>query len=407
MDERPTDDATVTVEPKRREGPERIGRYLIEKLLGEGSMGRVYLALDPAIERRVALKVIHPHLLQSDQGREIVERFRREAKAAGRLSHANAVAVYDYGDDPAGAYIAMEYVEGKSLKEYLEERGRMELTQILELMTQLLDGLDYAHRHGVVHRDIKPGNIMLFADGRIKITDFGIAHLDDSQLTRTGMMVGSPAYMAPEQCLGTTVDGRADIFAAGVVLYELLTGERPFAGQQGTTIVQRILFAEPDPPSKLNPLLPQALDRVVLTALAKKPADRFQDAAAFRKALEQAIATPGGVRSFRRWLMLMLLLSLVTVGGSIAYYLCCLREPGDTHSPVSTGIAEVSSEPAGALILLDGERFLGVTPAMVTLPAGSHRLVLRKFGFRPTEVVVEIPAGTSVPIDIILMEDSS
>jgi len=361
MTEKVPGDATV-VAPRPPEERDRVGRYLLRDLLGEGAMGRVYLAFDPVIERQVALKVIHAHWVNSDQGEEILLRFRREAKAAGRLSHPNIVAVYEYGEDGDDAFIAMEYVEGKSLKARLMEGWRPGLDETLALMTQLLDALDYAHRHGVVHRDVKPANIMVLEDGRIKITDFGIAHLDDSRMTRTGVMMGSPAYMAPEQCLGLPVDGRADVFSAAVVLYELLTGERPFVGQQATTIVQRILTAEPDPPSKLNPLLPKALDSVVLKALAKKPEDRYADAAGFRQALAEALHPPPSVVRRR---LLPVLLSLFVVGvmlslGGVVHYLYFREIPSSPQ--VVNGRLKVRSRPDQVLVLVDGERFLGVTP---------------------------------------------
>jgi len=367
-------------------------------------MGKVYLAFDPMIERQVALKVIHPHLLGTEQGKEILERFRSEAKAAGRLSHPNIVGVYEYGEDPSGHFIAMEYVEGRSLKESLAEGRRFALEEIVRLMGQLLDGLDYAHRNGVVHRDIKPANIMMLADDTIKITDFGIAHLDDSQLTRTGVMMGSPAYMAPEQCLGHRVDGRADIFSSAVVLYELLTGERPFSGQQSTTIVQRILSTEPDPPSRLNPLLPETLDRVVLKALAKQPAERYPDASSFCEALEQAVAKSERRSLVRGWKLFATLLVLLALGGVGYLYVCC-REQLFAQSGIGVGIVEVRSEPAEALVLLDGSRFLGVTPAKLTLPVGNHRLIVKKYGYRPLEVVVDVQSEDTVPVEVVLMEN--
>ncbi len=395
--------------------PARIGHYEIRELLGEGAMGRVYLAHDPAIDRPVALKVIHAHLLTDGQDTEILERFRREARAAGRLSHPNIVAVYEYGEENRQPFIAMEYVAGESLKDRLAGGYRFTPAEVRALMGQLLDALACAHRQGVVHRDIKPANILLLPDGRIKITDFGIAHLEDSQLTRTGMLVGSPAYMAPEQCMGLPVDPRADLFSAGVVLYELLTGERPFAGQQGTAVIQRIMTAEPDPPSRLNPLLPRRLDQVVLKVLAKKPEARYADATAMKRALDTALQAgtgreKSGNRRLRRWgwaVLIALLVVLVLVG----YDEFVRRTPSQSLSVVPSkagaiGHLVVHSEPEGALVLLDGDRFLGVTPFQLALPAGPQRLTVRKFGFQPLEVTVEIPIQGTLPLDLVLMEEN-
>lgn len=264
-----------------------IAKYRIVRQLGKGAMGVVFEAVDTFLDRSVALKTVRKEFLEDAK---YLERFKREAKAAARLSHAGIVAVHEYGEVGDTAYIAMEFVRGRELKAYLEAGHRFTAGQAAHVVAQVLDALGYAHQQGVVHRDIKPANLMVLADGQVKIADFGIARLEHSDLTQTGNVLGTPSYMSPEQFMGQTVDGRADLFATGVMLYELLTGERPFAGQSATTIMYRVLTEEPTPPSTLTMTLPPALDAVLAKALAKKPAERFQTAAEFRHALLAATA---------------------------------------------------------------------------------------------------------------------
>ena len=268
---------------------DRLGKYEIRRTLGRGAMGVVYEAYDPMIKRRVALKTIRGDQLAGDDAAEVLARFRREAQAAGRLNHPNVVAIYDYDEDEGTSFIAMEYVEGRDLKTAFEGNERFGNADIVRIMAQILDALGYSHRQGVVHRDVKPGNIFLLEDGTVKVADFGIAHIDSSSLTQVGSVMGTPSFMSPEQIQGLPVDGRSDLFAAGVILYQFLTGERPFGGSAATTM-QKVLKQDPLPPSTLNVKLPEAIDAVVTKALAKRPEDRFQDAQAFRDALAAAMA---------------------------------------------------------------------------------------------------------------------
>ena len=210
--------------------PSKLGKYEIRRELGKGAMGVVYEGFDPSIERVVALKTIRADQLGGEDAPEILARFRREAQAAGRLKHPHIVAVYEYGEDAGTTFIAMEFVEGRSLKEFFSQHARFTVPQLARIMSELLDALDYSHRRGVVHRDIKPANIMILPDGTVKVADFGIARIESSNLTQTGMILGTPSHMSPEQFMGQTVDGRSDLFSAGVILYELLTGEKPFSG---------------------------------------------------------------------------------------------------------------------------------------------------------------------------------
>ena len=267
--------------------PLRIGRYRVTGLLGRGAMGMVYLGHDPAIDRAVALKTIHRRLLTGEEGAEWLERFRREVRAAGRCLHPNIVTVFEYGEEAGAPYIAMEYVQGRELREYLKERQPLPLANAVAIIVQVLQALGHAHACGVVHRDIKPGNIIVMADGQVKVTDFGIARLETgSAMTQHGMAVGTPAYMAPEQFGGQEADRRADLYAAGVVLFELLTGVRPHAGRGASDLMYQVLHEAPRRATQLNPRLPEALDAVFARALAKRPLDRFQEANEFVAALE-------------------------------------------------------------------------------------------------------------------------
>lgn len=266
--------------------PREIGKYRLDAVLGRGAMGVVYRAYDPMIERTLALKTVRAESVDAADARELLQRFRTEAKAAGRLMHPNIVAVYEYGELDDLAYIAMEFVEGKALSDLVGARP-CPLPQVLGWMGDVLAALACAHAHGVVHRDIKPANLLVTREGRVKVGDFGIARIDSSTLTRTGAMLGTPSHMSPEQLRGDPIDGRSDLFSAGVVLYQLLTGQRPFAGATAA-VMQQILTHTPPPPSRLNPALPSALDAVVMCALSKAPDARFADALAFQHALSAA-----------------------------------------------------------------------------------------------------------------------
>ncbi len=265
----------------------KLGKFQVRRELGKGAMGVVYEGHDPMIDRVVALKTIRSENLQGEDAQEQLARFRREAQAAGRLTHPNIVGIYDFGEDAGTYFIAMEFVKGRELQSFLEANERFALHDIVRIMGQLLEALDYSHRQGVVHRDIKPSNIIILADGTAKVADFGIARVESSNLTQAGMVLGTPSYMSPEQFMGQTVDGRSDIFSAGVILYQLLTGEKPFTGSL-TTIMHKVLQEQPLPPSKLNVQVPRAFDAVIGKALAKRPDERYQTAREFLDAIRQA-----------------------------------------------------------------------------------------------------------------------
>jgi len=269
--------------------PRQIGKYRLDAVLGRGAMGVVYRAFDPLIERVLALKTVQRRMGDAEQTQELLQRFRTEAQAAGRLMHPNIVAVHEYGESPELAFIAMEFVDGRALSDVIG-REACPLPQVLEWMRDLLAALAYAHAHGVIHRDIKPANLLVTRENRIKVGDFGIARIESSTLTQTGAMLGTPSYMSPEQFRGETIDGRSDLFSAGVVLYQLLTGQRPFSGSTAA-VMQQVLTHTPAPPSELNGALPAALDAVVLRALAKTADARYPDAGTFLQALSIAAAT--------------------------------------------------------------------------------------------------------------------
>jgi eukaryotic-like serine/threonine-protein kinase len=265
-----------------------VDKYEIVDAIGTGGMGTVFRAYDQVLERVVALKLLHlePNSIVSEE--ELLARFSNEARAVARLNHPAVVSIFDYGDrDPAGPYIVMEYVNGCALDEYMRQRQELNLEDGVSAIVQVLGGLEYAHRQRVVHRDIKPPNLLITRDGVVKITDFGIAKIGPGPQTHTGLLVGTPQYMAPEQYIGGVVDHRCDVHAAAAVLYELLTGSPPFNGTPAE-IMYKVCSAAPPAMSTVAPAIPVVLDAVVAKALEKSPADRFQSAGAFQEALRSA-----------------------------------------------------------------------------------------------------------------------
>ncbi|MBA4327842.1 MAG: serine/threonine protein kinase [Polaromonas sp.] len=268
----------------------KLGRYDIIRVLGKGAMGLVYEARDPNLNRRVAIKTIKVENLSEEAAAEYEARFKTEAHSAARLQHPNIVSVYDSDRHGDMAFLVMEFIQGEDLKHHLDAGQRFSLEQSLAMMRELLSALEYAHRQSIVHRDVKPANLLIEADGRVKLTDFGVARIQDSgEVTRTqGSMVGTLKYMSPEQVQGQPIDARADLFAVGIVLYQLLTGKRPFDGDTDFAIIQQIVNHTPAAPSSVNPLLPPAIDAVLERALAKKRDQRFASAQAFAQALQEA-----------------------------------------------------------------------------------------------------------------------
>ena len=268
----------------------KLGRYDIIRVLGKGAMGMVYEARDPNLDRKVAIKTIKVQNLTSEEAADYEVRFRTEARSAARLQHPNIVSVYDSDRDGDTAFLVMEYVQGDDLKQHLDKGDVYSLEKTLGIMGDLLSALDYAHRQNIVHRDIKPANLLIEPSGRAKLTDFGVARIQDSgDATRTqGSMVGTLKYMSPEQVQGQTIDARSDLFAAGVVLYQLLTSRRPFDGPNDFEIIQQIVGKPHPDPSNINVQLPTSLDAVMAKALAKNRDERYADAHEFSLALHAA-----------------------------------------------------------------------------------------------------------------------
>jgi eukaryotic-like serine/threonine-protein kinase len=276
--------------PDRAIATKKLGRYDILRVLGKGAMGVVYEALDPNLDRRVAIKTVRMDSLAKDEADEYELRFRTEAHSAARLQHPNIVSVYDSDRDGDTPFLVMEFVKGEDLKHYLDSGQRYTLEQSVRIMRDLLAALDYAHQHKIIHRDIKPANLLIEANGRVKLTDFGVARIQDSgEATKTqGGMVGTLKYMSPEQVEGKSVGAASDIFSAGVVLYQLLTDRRPFDGDSYFSIVNQITNQNPPAPSSINQMLPPAVDAVVARALAKSKTERFATAQDFAAALQAA-----------------------------------------------------------------------------------------------------------------------
>ncbi|MBS1197306.1 MAG: hypothetical protein H6R18_1091 [Proteobacteria bacterium] len=269
----------------------RLSRYQILREIGRGTMGIVYEAFDPNLERTVALKTVRLEANGSDHS-EFEQRFQREAKSAGRINHPNIVTIHDAGKEGEIAYIAMEFLVGKTLREIIDSGERPKLEETLSYAEQIADGIDYAHRSGIIHRDIKPANILVSADGRIKITDFGIAQLPTGDLTQAGTLLGTPKYMSPEQLRGEKLDGRSDIFSFGVILYELLTGLSPFSGETLASIMYKILHEAPEDPMIKNPECPAGVCQILARCLAKDREQRYAEAGEIARDLRRHAELP-------------------------------------------------------------------------------------------------------------------
>jgi serine/threonine-protein kinase len=303
------------------------GRYRVIKRLGSGGMADVYLVEDQQLGRRVALKLLYRHLAEDVQ---FVERFRREASSAAGLQHPNIVSIFDRGEWNGTYYIAMEYVEGHTLKEVIRERGPAPPEAASDILLQVLRAARFAHQRGVVHRDLKPQNVLIDLDGRVQVADFGIARAGASDMTETGSIMGTAQYLSPEQAQGRPVDARSDLYSIGIILYELLTGRVPFDGESAVSVALKQVSEAPIPPRELDPTIPPALEGVVLRALEKDPARRFQNADEFIEALHAARMSPDAVvveeaapieeileeddrQGSRWWLWLLILLAVAAI----------------------------------------------------------------------------------------------
>jgi serine/threonine-protein kinase len=340
-------------------GTALAGRYRLERLIASGGMAQVWEAVDEVLTRHVAVKLLHPHLSADDT---FVERFRHEAVAAARLAHPSIVSIYDTCSDAGREAIVMELVRGTNLRQRLNERGALDPADAVAIAVQVADALEEAHRAGLVHRDIKPGNILLCDDGRVMVADFGIAKAAEatSDLTREGTMIGTAKYLAPEQVEGGPIDGRADVYALGVVLYEMLCGRPPFQGDSDAATALARLHTEPRRPRQLRPGISRRLEDVVLRAMARRPEDRFQRAADLRAALlacdvadrdltmadvpvtaERDETPPGGTPRFRdterRWLVPSVVVVLLALALGIAGVLLGSTDAGQGLFRRATG----------------------------------------------------------------------
>jgi predicted Ser/Thr protein kinase len=278
----------------------QFGRYQIIEVLGKGGMGTVYKGLDPVLDRPVALKTIRLDFAFSpSEMSELKQRLMQEAKAAGKLSHPNIVTIYDVGEEAGLHYIAMEYLSGYTLEDFIQKKGVLNYRIVAKIIMQTCEALCYAHQHGIVHRDIKPANIMLLEDFHVKVMDFGIARLESTSLTKSNVAMGTPHYISPEQLEGKPADKRSDIFSLGVVIYELLTGLKPFQGENISSLMYRILNHEPTPPSGVDDKSPVIFDRVVSKAMAKNPEERYQDAEEIAKVMQEFVSSFVVTRSIR------------------------------------------------------------------------------------------------------------
>jgi len=268
----------------------RIGKYPVIREIGKGAMGTVYEGFDPDTGEKVAIKILRAEHLADSSADSASARFEREAQATGRLRHPNIVAVHEYGEQGRIKFIAMEFLDGRELRQLMRERGRFGLDDAVFILLQLLEALGHSHHRGVVHRDIKPSNVMVMDDLHIKVMDFGIARIESAAFTQMGTLLGTPSYMSPEQVRGEPVDGRADLWAAGVLLYEMLVGRGPFAARTSFEVMQNAAVLEPVPVSSLVTGLPAALDAVLRRALARRRDDRFQEAGDFARELTKAAA---------------------------------------------------------------------------------------------------------------------
>jgi eukaryotic-like serine/threonine-protein kinase len=402
-----------------------IGRYEVLKEIGRGAMGIVYLGRDPKIDRLVAIKCLRPRLINEQV--EAKQRFQQEILALGRLIHPNIVTIFDAGEDPTTEreFIVMEYVEGVSLAELLKKGEDLSPDQIRLIGIQICHALDLAHSKGVIHRDIKPANILLSPDLNLaKVTDFGIARLDRGAPPETDRLLGTPQYMSPEQYKGEGLDGRSDLFSVGALLYELLTRQKPFPGEDMTAVIHRVLTKTPPSPALISPDIPQQLSDVAMKALEKDPGRRFSSGKEMAGALLSEMSRkkpanegstlvlpsmqekrPPGMTSSPKKGRLILVMVLVALAGILgALKLGETLKSTTATAGLKQGKVSLSTLPSGAEILINGDR-KGISPLTIELPAGSHELEVTKAGHYPLEATINVLPEQEVPIDLKLSKE--
>lgn len=371
-------------------------------------MGVVYEAYDPNLDLSVALKVLRRDRLVSEA---FVKRFLSEAKALGRLDHPNIVRIYNVDEHEGAVYIAMEFIEGESLNEVVR-RGAFGADEIIEMGAVVAETLDYAHQKGIVHRDIKPGNILIRDDGRLKITDFGIAHIEDPSAavqTQAGEILGTPAYMSPEQVISRPVDGRSDIFSFGIVLYELCAGSRPFGGDSLAAVFNAITHDEPAPVATVNPAVSQELSMVISKCLRKNPDERYMSGGELSAALkaclskkQETAATALAGRKRRKHIVFSIIAALIfVIAGALSFYFISIK-PGIDSPPVEetgTAFLQIESVPAGARVFVEG-MFKGETPLRLGLLPGKHEVRLTLADYYDWEAQVQLQDKGDTPLNV-------
>ena len=364
------------------------GRYRVLERIGSGGMAEVFCAEDLQLGRRVAVKVLHRRFAEDPA---FVERFRLEASSAAGLSHPNIVAIYDRGEWDGTFYIAMEYLEGPTLKQLSEREGPMAPERAVAFVQQILSAAGFAHSRSIIHRDLKPQNVVVGPDGRVKVTDFGIAKAGSAEVTETGSMMGTAQYVSPEQAEGRAVSAPSDLYAVGVILYELLTGRVPFDGDSAIAIALKHTQEPPLPPSRLQPSIPPALEHVVLTALAKRPEQRYQNAEAFSQALDHALAAPGTVVAPAP-------APAVATGAEAAVVADEERRISRWWFAVLAAVVVLA---VLLVVLLGGKEQVRV-PSVVGVPQAEAQLVLKRAGFATdaqTATSPTVPAGIVIGTD--------
>jgi serine/threonine protein kinase len=387
------------------------GRYKVVQEVGKGAMGIVYKAFDPQIDREVALKILRKDRLTDD---EFAQRFFKEAKAIGRLSHPNIVTVYDVGQDHGTIYIAMEFLEGRPLDEAIRDDS-LQIKKIGSIGAQIAEALDYAHRKGVIHRDIKPSNIILNSDGRIKITDFGVAQIEDLltlHQTQAGAIIGTPVYMPPEQVNGQSVDGRSDLYALGVILYELLTGAKPFTGENFAAVFASVLSHTPDEPAKIVSDISREQSDLIMKSISKEPDSRFQTGREMSAALKAAFTESQPAESslknidkqrsqFTGVFLIAALAAAVSIGG-IYYYLNVISpkpEPEPVVNIIRNAVLQISSTPDKAQVFVNN-LFQGKTPLDLKLPLGKHEVRVSRPGYHAWEAELNLDKEEEIHLPV-------
>jgi len=372
-----------------------LGRYeVVKELSREGGMGVVFLAHDPNLDMAVVLKVMRQEWVSSQ---EMVSRFVDEARALGRLDHPSIVRVYNADEDNGVVYIVMEFIEGESLNEAMEKRY-LNPKDISRLGADIAEALDYAHQKGIIHRDIKPSNILIRKDGRVKITDFGIAHIEDLKKTQVGVTMGTPPYMSPEQVKGEVIDGRSDLFSLGIVLYELSTGERPFKGKTREATFEAIRQESPVEPAKINPSIPKDLSQIIMKCLRKKPADRFNTGKALAEALKKSSSEEKHPPIILKWKKILLLLCVIIALAVMSRMIIPKIWPPNDKVILSS--LKVESTPEGAQVFVEGQ-FKGKTPIDIKLPIGKkYEFRLTLSGHHDWEAQIHMEKGEELPLQV-------